>query len=226
MSNIKFIIPQNKKKFFEEKLKIVKEKCPKGCKASELSLSENILTIGNAKKMSVSQTKFLKNALIEACAYPITAYFIKEQLALLEKITRKKVKLSESNEANKNLAVEALNAISDTMDMLKNNIAQAIDQIRQLGNQDIIMQKLNGLNSIIDTSITDVSEAITDVTAIQTKEKVMNGQDNMSDDLDLHEDDGDDKGFKMTTDTAIKDIDQVSKIIDKGNNIILDDDLN
>lgn len=136
---------------------------------------------------------------------------LQERINLLESITGKKVILKEVNEASKNLSVESLKALSDSLDMVKQNLVQALNQVTNLGNQDIIITKLKGLDSIVDSSLTDVSEAISSLTGMQTKEDIML-------------DESDENGIEMTIDDAVKNIDNVKSFADKGVNVIIDDD--
>lgn len=214
-----FVIPESNRSKFKEYYDIMHENCPVSCVKGKLDLNEaGVFTINDAGKLSESHTKYCKAVLAKVKAAPITESLINRSIKLLEKITKKKVSLNEDNEATKNLTVEALKAVSDSLDMLKQNLIQATNQVQQLAGQDIALQKLRGLSSIVETSITDVSEVITNITAMQTKEDVI---ENPIQDPELQEDE--EKGFRVKMDTAVNDIDKVAKIIDKGNNVIIDD---
>lgn len=144
-------------------------------------------------------------------------------IQLLESVFGKKIML-EANEATRNLGVESLNALSDSLDMVKQNITQAMSVIQNAGNQDTIMTKLRGMTSIIDSALTDVAEGIASLTGMETKEDIMGNEMNES---ELNEEmEVDEHGVEMTIDDAVKNIDDVKKLADKKVNITLDDKSN
>ena len=144
-------------------------------------------------------------------------------IQLLESVFGKKIML-EANEATRNLGVESLNALSDSLDMVKQNITQAMSAIQTAGNQDTIMTKLRGMTSIIDSALTDVAEGIASLTGMETKEDIIG--DNMNESELNEEMEVDEHGVEMTIDDAVKNIDNVKKLADKKVNITLDDKSN
>lgn len=226
MAGLKFVIPKAKRTDFGHMYGLMEARCPNICRKSGFVFNESagVFSISDAGCMNESVAAYCKSSLKRVNAIPITEKLISEQLRLLEKVVGKRIKLKENNESNKNITVQALKAVSETMDMLNNQVQEAISQVQQLSGQDIILTKLHGLSSIVEASQTDVSQAITDVTAIRTSENYVS--DINSDDDELHEDDSDPKGVVMGIDDATKDIDDVGKIVDSGQNVIIDDTKN
>lgn len=137
---------------------------------------------------------------------------LNNSIRLLESILGKKIIL-EVSESSKNLSVESLNALSDSLDMVKQNINQTLSIIDNI--DDSLITKLKGMESIIDASLTDVAEGIASITGMRTKEDYMDNESSLEE--------SDEHGIEMTVDDAIKNMDNVKKITDKGVNIIIDD---
>lgn len=135
---------------------------------------------------------------------------LQNSIKLLESLLGKKIILEASSDASRNLAVEALNALSDSLNMVKQNLVQAIAEVDAIGSQDIIMTKLRGMDPIIDSALTDIAESITEMTGMETQEDIMA--------------ESDEHGVEMNTDAAVKNIEDVKKFADKGVNVILTDD--
>lgn len=213
-----FEIPKEQRNNFLHCYEVMQDKTPLGCWNSSLEYDphDGIVSVEDINAMSPEHFNYFKQAL-KSChaakAVPSKQTILDECIYILEKITRKKIILRENNEASKNMAVQSLKAVSEALDVLKQNVNTAIQQVNNLSGQDITITKLRGLSSIIDSSITDISEAITNVTGIQTM-----------DDETLQEDANDKSQFIMNTDDALKDLNNVDKIIDKGNTITLTDD--
>ncbi len=216
MSKHIYSIPSKNIQILKHYIGIMNKRCPNSFNKAGIRLNEskNVLVVEDKSSMSKSHASFFESVIKKIDSVRIKESFIEEQINLLEKVTKSKVKLVENNEGIKNLAVEALNTVSDNLNMLKQNIQLATEQVDALSGQDLALTKLRGLSSIIDSAITDISEIITNVTSLQTEERV----------LGLEEAE-DEKGFVTSTDNAIKNIDKVSKIVDKGKNIILDDNV-
>ena len=168
-----------------------------------------IENVGNVKDS-------LKNYMLEALKVCKAAPETKSMLI------EKKV-LKESDDATKNLAVNALKAVSETLDMLKQNVMTAQDKVRLMPEQGIIIQKLEGLSAQVEASIIDVSESITEITGEQTTSDIIESQ--PGNDLEeIHEDMGDDQGVEMDMDQALKNADKLKKFTDQKQNVIIKDD--
>lgn len=205
MSNIrKFIIPSENRDGFSSCVQIMMDKCPLACwdAGVQYNKSTGEIIIEDSKRMLES----LKNYLVAALK--------KFKATVPTKAVEGKQELNESDEASKNIAVESLKAVSETLDLLKQNVVMAQDKIRLMPDQDIIITKLNGLASIVDSAITDISESITQVTGEQTTDGSFI-QEDLSDD---------DKGVEMDLDTAMNNSDKLQNFTDKGQNIIIKDD--
>lgn len=141
---------------------------------------------------------------------------IKQGIQLLEKITGKKFRLVEANEASKNLAVNTLKALSDSLDLVANNIVDAMDQIDELPDNDVMITKLKGMESVIQAALTDTAEMITTITGLQTTQNIM--------EPDLEESFNPNEGsIEMSMTDATNNPDKVKKVLDKGINVKVDD---
>ena len=142
---------------------------------------------------------------------------IKNAVKLLESLTGKRVALKEGNEAMKNLAVEALKAVSESMEMVQQNVTIALDKVTSIDSGGML-EALQQLESSVNEDMTRVSQIIAKITGMQTEESIL------GEEL-LHEDQVDDKGVEMGLDSVVKNIDDVGKIIDKDVNVIVDDEV-
>ena len=160
----KFVIPEEYRVKFQSCFDTMNDKCPLMCwnAGLEYDVNSGEFFIENAKNVLLS----LKNYILEALKVCHGEIFGKTVL-------NEKKRLTEADEASKNLAVESLKAISETLDMLKQNVLTAQDKIKLLSQQGIVAQKLSGLSAQVAASIIDISECITDVTAEQTTKDIL-----------------------------------------------------
>ena len=213
-TNRKFTIPEQLREKFQSCYDTMHSKCPMMSYEAGIDYNPNsgeftIENVGNVKDS-------LKNYMLEALKVCKAAPETKSMLI------EKKV-LKESDDATKNLAVNALKAVSETLDMLKQNVMTAQDKVRLMPEQGIIIQKLEGLSAQVEASIIDVSESITEITGEQTTSDIIESQ--PGNDLEeIHEDMGDDQGVEMDMDQALKNADKLKKFTDQKQNVIIKDD--
>ena len=150
---------------------------------------------------------------------------LKKYIKVLESITGKRVVLQESNEASKNLAAEAMKAVSESMDMVKQQLTLAIEKCDQLTHVEGIGTKLRGIDSIMDNTLMDITEIITSITGMDTKEDAMFQQEQPMEEEIMEESMGEDeKGIELGLDDAVKNIDSVKKVLEKGVNVAIKDE--
>lgn len=209
----KFTIPDQYKEKFLKCFGIMQEKCP--MMSHEAGLDYNTgsgeFTIENVKSVADSLKAYVLEALKTCKAAPETKGML----------TEKKV-LKEADDATKNLAVGALKAVSETLEMLKQNLLTAQDKIRLMPEQGIVIQKLEGLSAQVEASMIDVSESITEITGEQTTDEILTSQQEQP---VIQEDMGDDDhGVEMGLDQALKSADKLKKFTDQNQNVIIKDD--
>ena len=215
MNKLIFVIPKEGMNKFSNYYNILEKKYSNIIKEAKLFFNRKngIFVIEESKNMPLNHKKYCKDIIKKSNGKLIESKIIK-QINLLENLTNKKIKLIESNDFSINLSTEALKNVSESLDMLKQNITIAIDKLQNINDGGESINKLKKLSSNINLSITNVAEIITNLSELQSKEGIIN------------EDDSVDKGVVMDSEDALKNIDNVSKFVSSGQNVIIDDNLN
>lgn len=118
--------------------------------------------------------------------------------------------INEDTEAEKNIVVESLKSVSESLDLLDQNITIAINKIDTLGNQGENASKLKNIEEMVDNAKTWIAEVIASVTGMRDEEEVLG--------------EGEDNGVIINADTALKDPRKVKQFADNDINVIIRED--